>query len=168
LQGGDGAAYLDRLKTLANPLGSQCEFVGPVFDQQVLISEYQAGAVFVYPSLAEFGESLGLAPLEAMAAGCAVIVSNLRCFDDYVEDGVTGLKFDHTTPDPVEALAARLLYLISEERVLERIAEAGHHAAYRFHAEPIAARMLEDFASMVGDRPPAQSAFSTASGQARK
>src|SRR5437016_996274 len=88
-QGGDGRAYLDGLKALAAPLGPRYQFVGPVFDQQALSREYRRGAIFVYPILAEKGESFGLAPLEAMAAGCAAVVSNLRCFDDFIEHGVS-------------------------------------------------------------------------------
>ena len=87
-QGGDGQGYLDELRALARPLGARCEFVGPVFDPDALIREYRGGAIFVYPSLAAKGEALPVAPLEAMAAGCATVVSNLRCFDDYIEHGV--------------------------------------------------------------------------------
>src|SRR5262249_19114404 len=94
-QGGDGPEYLNELQSLARPLGPRCEFAGPVFDQDALIREYQGGSIFVYPSLAERGEALPVAPLEAMAAGCATVVSNLRCFEDYIEPGITGLKFDH-------------------------------------------------------------------------
>jgi glycosyltransferase involved in cell wall biosynthesis len=109
IQGGDGAEYLRELKALAQPLGSQCEFVGPVFNQDSLIREYQSSSIFVYPSLAEFGEALPVAPLEAMAGGCAAIVSNLRCFDDYIEHEVTGLKFNHRTPnrDTVQLVSSR-------------------------------------------------------------
>ena len=102
--GGDGAEYLNRLQGLAAALGARCTFVGPMFDPAALLHEYQTGSIFVYPSLAETGEALPLAPLEAMAAGCAVIVSNLRCFDDYVEDGTSGLKFDHRSDDPPASL----------------------------------------------------------------
>ena len=107
-QGGDGVEYLEELQALAQRLGVGCEFLGPIFDQDALIGEYQRGGVFVYPSLAEAGESLGLAPLEAMATGCVAIVSDLRCFDDYIEDGVTGLRFDHRGADPAGALAVQL------------------------------------------------------------
>src|SRR2546430_1961568 len=64
-QGGDGIASLDESKALAAPVGPRCQFVGPVFDQEALIREDRRGTIFVYPSLAEKGESFGLAPLEA-------------------------------------------------------------------------------------------------------
>src|SRR5207253_4549263 len=120
-QGGDGAEYLTRLRELANPLGPRCAFVGPVFEEAALLREYQAASIFVYPSLAETGEALGLAPLEAMAAGCAVIVSSLGCFDDFIDDGTTGLKFDHRCDDPAAGLAAQLARLITEPGLLQRL-----------------------------------------------
>jgi len=151
VQGGDGPAYLDELKALAAPLGPRCQFVGPVFDQEALIREYRRAAIFVYPSLAEKGESFGLAPLEAMAAGCAAVVSNLRCFDDFIEHDVSGLKFDHRGHDAARGLAAQLARLLGEPALLQKIADAGHRSAHRFQASAIGARMLDDFASLLAD-----------------
>jgi glycosyltransferase involved in cell wall biosynthesis len=148
-QGGDGVEYLGQLQALAQRLGVGCEFLGPIFDQDALIGEYQRGGVFVYPSLAETGESLGLAPLEAMATGCAAIVSDLRCFDDYIEDGVTGLRFDHRGADPADALAVQLARLIGSPEFLYRVAEAGREMAGSFRTSVISRRMLDDFASLL-------------------
>jgi len=147
-------AYLSQLEALAAELGSRCEFVGPVFDEDALIREYHAASIFVYPTRAARGEALPVAPLEAMAAGCAVIVSDLRCFDDYVAHGATGLAFDHRAADPHEALAAQVARLVTEPDLLERIADAGRRTARRFDAASIAGRMLDDFASVVGDPTP--------------
>jgi glycosyltransferase involved in cell wall biosynthesis len=148
-QGGDGVEYLAQLQALAQQLGVGCEFLGPIFDQDALIREYQRGGVFVYPSLAEAGESLGLAPLEAMATGCAAIASDLRCFDDYIEDGVTGLRFDHRGADPADALAVQLARLIGNAEFLHQVAAAGSDMAGNFRTSVIARRMLDDFASLL-------------------
>jgi glycosyltransferase involved in cell wall biosynthesis len=155
-QGGDGGEYLSRLQGFADGRGAGCTFVGPVFDQAALLREYQAASIFVYPSLAESGEALPLAPLEAMAAGCAVNVSNLRCFDDYIEGGTSGLKFDHRSDNPAASLAAQLTRLMSEPGLLQHIAEGGHRAASGFQTAAIARRMLDDFAVLrlpVADNP---------------
>lgn len=151
-QGGDGAEYLAQLREFARVLGRQCEFGGPIFDQEALVREYQQSAIFAYPSLAEFGEALGVAPLEAMASGCAVIVSDLRCFDDYLENEVTGLTFDHRAEAAENGLAAQLERLVSDAALFAQIASAGHHAACQFRTEPIAARMLADFSALVDDK----------------
>lgn len=144
-QGGDGTAYYDELRKLAEPLGEACAFVGPVFDEKKLIAEYRSASIFVYPSLAEAGEAFGLAPLEAMAAGCAVVVSDLRCFDDFVVDGVSGLKFDHRSAQPEKALVSRLAALMSHPASIERIAASGRASADNFRTSKIAGQMLDDF-----------------------
>lgn len=149
IQGGDGADYLAELTKQAQPLGAACEFVGPVFDEQTLIKEYRAASIFVYPSLAETGEAFGLAPLEAMASGCAVIVSDLRCFDDFIESEKNGLKFDHRSSDPVSNLSSQLAGLISEPKRIERIVENGDITARKFETSAIASLMLGDFLSLV-------------------
>jgi glycosyltransferase involved in cell wall biosynthesis len=148
-QGGDGPDYFNELRELAQELGPACKFIGPIFAQQELIDEYKAASIFVYPSLAEAGEALGLAPLEAMAAGCAVIVSNLCCFDDYAEEGISALKFDHQCTNPDAKLAIKLGQFIGEPRLIEEIANNGNKVANRFRLPIIAGKMLEDFESLV-------------------
>lgn len=152
-EGGDGADYLRGLKRRASSLGVRCEFSGPIFDQAALARQYQASAIFVYPSVANRGEALGLAPLEAMAAGCAAIVSDLRCFDDYVRHDETGLAFDHRAVDAAQRLADQLARLINEPERLQRIAASGFETACRFRTEIIAAHMLADFRSLLDTIP---------------
>jgi glycosyltransferase involved in cell wall biosynthesis len=152
-QGGDGDAYLAELRERAAPLGADCVFLGPIFDSGQLIRHYQSSSVFVYPSLAERGEALGLAPLEAMACGCAVVVSGLRCFDDFLDDGATGLKFDHAGVDPAGALAGQLGRLMADPTTLQRIAAAGRQRAEHFSVAAIAEAMLRDFQSLIEERP---------------
>jgi glycosyltransferase involved in cell wall biosynthesis len=149
-QGGDGEHYRAELETLARRLGVACEFTGPIFSEDALIQQYQCGAVFVYPSRAETGEALPVAPLEAMATGCAAIVSDLQCFDDYIEDGVTGLKFNHCAADPAAALAGKLARLIDDPALLAQIADSGNETAGRFSIAKIAGHMLEDFHLLLG------------------
>jgi glycosyltransferase involved in cell wall biosynthesis len=148
-QGGDGVDYFQELQKLAEPLGPACEFVGPIFDEKRLVEEYQAASVFVYPSVAETGEALGLAPMEAMAAGCAVIVSNLRCFDDYVEDEVNALRFEHKCDNPETVLTAKLTRLLGDQSLMARMADKGNNTARKFHTSEIARKMLSDFQNLL-------------------
>jgi glycosyltransferase involved in cell wall biosynthesis len=152
-QGGDGPSFHNELKDLAAPLGSRCEFAGPVFDEDRLIREYARASIFVYPSMAERGEAFGLAPLEAMAAGCATVVSDLRCFDDFVADGEDALKFDHRHPEPQTQLAATLARLINNQDLVVRLAAAGTTTARSFRIPAIGRKMLEDFQTLL-DTPP--------------
>ena len=86
--------FLQRMQELGERSGARVEWPGKIFDPAELAEEYRSSLVFVYPSVAETGEALPVAPLEAMAHGCAPIVSNLPCFRDYIADGVTGFVFD--------------------------------------------------------------------------
>jgi hypothetical protein len=149
-QGGDGDDYLQELRRLARPLGSACEFIGPIFEQSALIEKYRSASVFVYPSIAERGEAFGLAALEAMAAGCAVVVSRLGCFAEFIKDGETGLTFDHRASDAAIQLSTQLSRLMSEPRLLDALAQEGHRTAREFRTPAVAARMLDDFASLRG------------------
>ena len=93
--GGGGESYLASLKHSAKRANNRVTFAGPIFDAVELEQTFRGAKLFVYPSLAERGESFGLAPLEAMTHGCAVLVSKLECFGDFIRDGETGFVFDH-------------------------------------------------------------------------
>ncbi len=105
-QGGGGEAYFRELTRLA--VGMNVEFVGPVYDPEKLNSHYRSATLFVYPSLAEKGETFGLAPLEAMAWGCIPVVSNLACFQDFIKHEGNGFIFNHRSEDAAIALASML------------------------------------------------------------
>ncbi len=106
-RGGGGEAWLrDLLTRHASP---DTTWSGPIYDPETLAARYESATVFVYPSLAEKGESFGLAPLEAMAWGCIPLVSDLACFRDFIRPGENGLVFDHRAPAPVAALARALV-----------------------------------------------------------
>ena len=79
-------------------------------------------------------------------------MSDLRCFDDFIEDGVTGLRFDHRGADPADALAVQLARLIGSPEFLHQIAEAGRGMAENFRTSAIARRMLDDFTSLLARR----------------
>ena len=106
--GGGGLQYLNALKNMAR---GDVEFTGPVFDTNELNAIYREASIFVYPSVAEKGETFGLAPLEAMALGCVPIVSNLECFRDFITHDKNGLVFDHRDPDAVALLRSAILQL---------------------------------------------------------
>lgn len=148
-QGGGGEQYLGRLRAQAAPLGDRVEWVGPVFDAGALDAHYRRAAIFVYPSLAERGETFGLAPLEAMSRGCPTIVSGLACFQDFVRDGVNALAFDHRASG---ALGPRLAALAGDPVGRARLGEAARQTAREYLPERIAGLFLDDFAVILAGR----------------
>jgi len=147
--GGAGDEYLERLRALAAPAADRVVFSGPIFDQARLGEAMQDAQIFVYPSLAETGESFGLAPLEAMANGCAVVVSALECFGEFVHDGSTGYTFDHRAHDPVKALGDRLRAVMADETKLAGIAQAGYEKSQEYSSPRVADQFLKDFESIL-------------------
>ncbi|MBU2787795.1 glycosyltransferase family 4 protein [Acidithiobacillus sp. YTS05] len=150
-EGGGGEEYL---KTLQETLGvrDNVRFHGPVYEKERLFDFYQRASLFVYPSVAERGETFGLAPLEAMAWGCVPVVSNLQCFKDFIFHGMNGMSFDHRASDAVEQLASALLELISNPSDLNRLAQAALEVRNSHAPERIAQLFLEDFRTLI-DKP---------------
>ncbi|HVA19534.1 MAG TPA: glycosyltransferase family 1 protein, partial [Solirubrobacteraceae bacterium] len=98
---------LDALRSL----GDRCTRLGYVSDA-TLSELYRRCAVFCYPSL---GEGFGLPVLEAMAAGAAVVTSNLSSLPEVGGDAV-----EYVDPHDTASIAAGLHRVLCEET--ERIA----------------------------------------------
>jgi len=146
--GGGGEGYLAELKRRAEKISERIVWTGAVFDADRLDAYYRSASLFVYPSLAEKGETFGLAPLEAMAQGCPALVSNLDCFRDFIDEDVNGFVFDHRSAHPAQTLAAKLQELIGDGKRLAQTAALAHRTAGEFSLERVARQYLEDFQSI--------------------
>ncbi|MEJ0061031.1 MAG: glycosyltransferase family 4 protein [Terricaulis sp.] len=153
-QAGDGPEYLAELKALAQgPAADRISFAGPIYSQETLVERMRGAELFVYPSLAEKGEAFGIAPLEAMACGCATIVSGLECFQDFVRDGVNGVIFDHRA-NALANMTAACARLMSDEAERNAFGLAAMNSARNFSPSVIADRMLLDFAELTAQAQP--------------
>jgi glycosyltransferase involved in cell wall biosynthesis len=151
--GGGGKEFHEALQAIASRTPAEIEWAGPVFNDGELTERYRAATLFIYPSVAETGEALPLAPLEAMANGCIPIVSGLSCFTDYIRDGATGFVFDHRTANPEQTLTRRLDELLRKPAAeLARVAAAGQAKAAEFAAGPVADQYLSDFESLLAPK----------------
>jgi glycosyltransferase involved in cell wall biosynthesis len=149
--GGGGSEFLRAMQDLAKQSGNEVEWLGPIFDETLLSIQYRSARIFVYPSVAERGEALPLAPLEAMANGCIPLVSDLPVFRDYIDDGVTGFVFDHRGPGAKQNLADRLAYLLAlGPDDIAKLEGAARAKAAEFALEPVAQRYLDDFQNLLG------------------
>lgn len=147
-QGGGGEAYFHALRDAA--IGLPVDFVGPIRDPAVLALEYQRAHCFCYPSLAEKGEALGLAVLEAMATGLPVVVSDLACFRDIIESGRDGLIFDHRAAEPGLALEKSLTQILGDPDLAIQLGKNAADKAKEFEMEKIAQDYLQMFESVLG------------------
>ena len=80
-----------------------------------------------------------------MAHGCAVLVSNLGCFEDFIRDGETGFVFDHRGDAPVETLRTKIDNLIADEARLEQVAARGRQKSAEYSVQRVAGQFLKDF-----------------------
>lgn len=145
--GGGGEAWLSGLRQKFGPaLGDKLSIAGPEFDPVALARCYGEIDIFCYPSLAEKGETFGVAVAEAMAARCAPVVSALACFHELVIPGTTGLVFDHTAADATEALAAALGRLLTDATLRRDLAARAQAHVRPFDYAERAEAVLTDLA----------------------
>jgi len=147
-QGGGGERYLEKLKQLADDL--PITFAPPEFDVSKLAVTYQSADLFCYPSTAEKGEALPVAPLEAMSTALPPIVSGLECFRDVIVDQENGFYFDHKSRDPVAALAQKIDEALHNwPRTLE-IGQRARQSVQRFAFDRVAEQFLTEFDQLLG------------------
>jgi glycosyltransferase involved in cell wall biosynthesis len=150
-EGGGGEGYLRQLRQSAEVRRDRIIFQGSIFDSLALERQFRAARLFVYPSVAVHGETFGLAPLEAMTHGCAVIVSHLHCFRDFIIPNKTGFVFEHDVPDPVDSLVRAFRQALSDPVRLEEIARAGLLKSETFSRARVADQFLADFEKVISD-----------------
>ena len=98
--------------------------------------------VFVAPNLG--GESFGLIVAEAMAAGCAVVASDLPAFRD-----VAGEAARYFTPGDAEELAVRVGSLLAEPGTARQLGEAARTRVKRFDWPAVAQRYRDMYRTAV-------------------
>ena len=143
-EGGAGEDYFMSLQE-SDKSNPNIKFLEPKFDQFELVKAFDQASIFVYPSLAEQGETFGLSALEAMSRGCVTLVSSLSCFKDFVKDGENGYIFNHRVDSPERSLSDILLKLIENIESHLPVREAARKTALNYSVEKISQKFLEDF-----------------------
>jgi glycosyltransferase involved in cell wall biosynthesis len=142
-KGGGGEEYVATLKTSA--AGLPVVFDEPIYERARLAAALQEASYYCYPSLAEQGEAQPVAPMEAMATGLPIVVSDIPQFRDYLEPGVQGEVFDHRSGDLAANLAGSLARIIDDPSRARAMSVAAHASAQRFGYNQVADAYLADF-----------------------
>ncbi|NPV88361.1 glycosyltransferase family 4 protein [Coprothermobacteraceae bacterium] len=101
---------------------------------------YSSASVFVFPSLYE---GFGLPPLEAMAFGVPVVVSNRASLPEVVGDA--GILVDPTDP---EEIAFQIKRVLEDSQLREVLGRKGLERAARFSVERLAKETLKVYESL--------------------
>ncbi|MDK2971318.1 MAG: hypothetical protein PWP23_1073 [Candidatus Sumerlaeota bacterium] len=141
--GGGGEAYRRRLCALAE--GLPVTFLDPLYDRAAFADLLRTTHLFCYPSLAEKGESFGVAPLEAMATGAVPVVSDLACFRDFIRPGANAFVFDHRSRRRAQALARVIRDAVNDPDALAGMSACGARDARAFSVPAVAGNYLELF-----------------------
>lgn len=123
LAGGGKKWRAEKVRSLTRSLGlrEQVEFLGNVAD---LPRRLASTRIFV---LSTHWEGMPLALIEAMAAGCACVASDVSGVREVVQHEQTGLLVEHENP---EALAGALQRLLAEPALAERLGRAARKYAF--------------------------------------
>jgi glycosyltransferase involved in cell wall biosynthesis len=104
-------------------------------DRSELPDLYRRSDVFVSAS---WGEGFGLPPLEAMACGVPVVVTDSGGVRDYARSGENCLM---VPPRALESLAAAMVRVLDDRAFAARLAEAGISTAAQFQWEACVDRL---------------------------
>jgi phosphatidylinositol alpha-mannosyltransferase len=137
---GDG----DELRSEAGELADHLRFLGQV-DDAVKASALRSADVYCAPNTG--GESFGIVLVEAMAAGTAVVASDLDAFRRVLWDGAAGRL---VRPDNHVALAAGLIAVLENDAVRERYIAAGREAVRRYDWSLVADQITRVYETVTG------------------
>ena len=120
-------------------LSNEVVFTDYVADED-LPAYYSGAECFILPSLYE---GFGFPPLEAMACGCPVIVSNRASLPE-----VTGEAAVEVDPYDIDSIARALRQVITDERLRQELVSKGLEQARQFSWEKAARETLEVYESV--------------------
>jgi len=121
----DGAPpMLEQLKGEAQPLGESVVFTGEVFDPSAITQGYDIATCTSMPNNEGIPNSL----IEAMAAGKAVVATNVGNISELVIDQKTGLLVES---DDLSSLVAALRSLIENKKMRNEMGREGREVILR-------------------------------------
>ena len=118
---------------------------------EMLARHYASADVFCSPATG--GESFGIVLLEAMAAGAAIVASDIHGYRDVVEHGRTGLLVRPASPS---AVAEGIIRLACDEELREAVVANARAAVRRYAWSRVTAEIEDVYREAAGDSPARQ------------
>ncbi len=134
----------DELRRSAGKLAKHLRFLGQVDDAEKA-SALRSADVYCAPNTG--GESFGIVLVEAMAAGTAVVASDLDAFRRVLMDGTAGRLVPVDDPD---ALADGLIEVLENDAVRAGYIEAAAKAVQRYDWSVVAGQIMRVYETVAG------------------
>lgn len=134
----------DELREKAGPLAKHLRFLGQVDDAEKA-SAMRSADVYCAPNTG--GESFGIVLVEAMAAGTAVVASDLDAFRRVLEDGKAGRL---VPVDDADGLAEGLIEVLDDDAARNRYIEAATRAVGQYDWSVVAGQIMRVYETVAG------------------
>ena len=134
----------DELRQEAGDLAGHLKFLGQVDDAEKA-SALRSADVYCAPNTG--GESFGIVLVEAMAAGTAVVASNLDAFRRVLCDGKAGRLVD---VEDSAALAEGLIAVLADTKLRSRYVKAATAAVGRYDWSVVADEIMRVYETVAG------------------
>lgn len=134
----------DELRAAAGPNAGHLRFLGQVGDAEKA-SAMRSADVYCAPNTG--GESFGIVLVEAMAAGTAVVASDLDAFRRVLDDGEAGRL---VAVDDSASLAQGLIDVLADDAARERYIACAGEAVRRYDWSVVAAQILRVYETVAG------------------
>jgi phosphatidyl-myo-inositol alpha-mannosyltransferase len=134
----------DELRDDAGKLAKHLRFLGQVDDAQKA-SAMRSADVYCAPHIG--GESFGIVLVEAMAAGTAVVASDLDAFRRVLVDGKVGRL---VPVDDAAALATGLIEMLEDDATRERYVDAASEAVRRYDWSVVERQIMRVYETVAG------------------
>jgi phosphatidylinositol alpha-mannosyltransferase len=134
----------EELASEAGELAGHLRFLGLVDDADKA-SAMESADVYCAPNTG--GESFGIVLVEAMAAGTAVVASDLDAFRRVLEDGTAGRL---VPVDDSDALAAALIEVLTDDVARQRYVDTAATAVRRYDWSVVARDILRVYETVAG------------------
>ena len=145
--GGGGSDYIETIKSNIKklPLTIEPNISNPIeLYNRILEADY-----YCYPSLADYGEAFGIAPLEAMALGIAPIISNLNCFKEFAKNDFNCIVFDHRTNNPVNELTSTFRKAFQNPEKMQELGKNAKDTSKKFSYDKITDMYIKDWEKLI-------------------
>lgn len=134
----------EELREQAGDLAGHLRFLGQV-DDATKAAAMRSADVYCAPNLG--GESFGIVLVEAMAAGTAVVASDLDAFRRVLDNGRAGRL---VAVDDSAALADGLIEVLADDALRQRYIAAANECVWRYDWSVVAGQIMRVYETVAG------------------